>query len=328
MGGSVTGLQDLGLTKVEDVLYRHCLRHPGRGLSEVHLLLQVSEQDVEAARVALVGRGLLDDSEQPTPLDPQSAVDRLTDARLHWLQEQIRQVGRTRHLVEDLQKLCGDAPDATVQIERLNAVSDIRDRLEDLAFFAREEILSIEPYEKLSAANIEHARPLDLRCLRRGIALRSIVLRSALDDPTTAAYLLELVDRGAQVRWVDQTQERVLVYDRATALVPAVPTDTSAGALLLHDPALVANLIALFEQVWSSATPIEQHGDRSGDPVLTPTELQVLESMCSVSKDDLGARLVGVSVRTYRRHVADLLRTLGAETRPQAALVARERGLV
>lgn len=324
----MAGLQDLGLTAVEDGLYRHCLRHPGGQLDEVHLLLQVSEDEVERARAGLVGHGVLDDSDTPTPADPQTAVDRLTDARLRWLQDQIRQLGRTRHLVEDLQKLTGDAPEPAPSIERLTEVVDIRNRLEDLAFFARDEILSIEPYQKLSPANIEHARPLDLRCLRRGVKLRSIVLTSALDDPSTARYLRDLAERGAEVRTVDNTQERVLVYDRTTALVPAVPTDTSRGALLLHDPALVTNLIALFDQVWAAATPIDDATVTTGTPVLTPTELQVLESMCSVSKDDLGARLVGVSVRTYRRHVADVLRTLGAETRPQAALVARERGLV
>ncbi|NEE26163.1 helix-turn-helix transcriptional regulator, partial [Streptomyces sp. SID7982] len=34
------------------------------------------------------------------------------------------------------------------------------------------------------------------------------------------------------------------------------------------------------------------------------------------------------SVRTYRRHVADVLRILGATSRPHAALLARERGWI
>lgn len=35
-----------------------------------------------------------------------------------------------------------------------------------------------------------------------------------------------------------------------------------------------------------------------------------------------------MSVRTYRRHVADLMQTLGAASRAQAALLARERGWI
>ncbi len=50
--------------------------------------------------------------------------------------------------------------------------------------------------------------------------------------------------------------------------------------------------------------------------------------MCQVSKDEIGARALGVSVRTYRRRIADLLTTLNAGNRAQAALAARERGWI
>lgn len=57
-------------------------------------------------------------------------------------------------------------------------------------------------------------------------------------------------------------------------------------------------------------------------------ERRVLLAMCTVGKDEAGARELGVSVRTYRRHVADLMQLLGAASRAQAALLARERGWV
>jgi len=50
--------------------------------------------------------------------------------------------------------------------------------------------------------------------------------------------------------------------------------------------------------------------------------------MCKVGKDEIGARDLGISVRTYRRHVADLLKVLDASSRPHAALLARERGWI
>lgn len=42
----------------------------------------------------------------------------------------------------------------------------------------------------------------------------------------------------------------------------------------------------------------------------------------------IGARDLGVSVRTYRRYVASILLILEASSRPQAALLARERGWI
>ena len=54
----------------------------------------------------------------------------------------------------------------------------------------------------------------------------------------------------------------------------------------------------------------------------------MLRAMCSGGKDEAGARDLGVSVRTYRRYIADLMQLLGAGNRPQAALLARERGWI
>ncbi|CAH9419835.1 MULTISPECIES: helix-turn-helix transcriptional regulator [Streptomyces] len=76
----------------------------------------------------------------------------------------------------------------------------------------------------------------------------------------------------------------------------------------------------------------ELGGARSGAGAAVPRpsgiERRVLVSMCTVGKDEAGARKLGVSVRTYRRHVADLIQTLGATSRAQAALLARERGWI
>ncbi|MBW5480949.1 hypothetical protein [Streptomyces bambusae] len=43
-------------------------------------------------------------------------------------------------------------------------------------------------------------------------------------------------------------------------------------------------------------------------------------------QDDAGARELGISVRTYRGHIAQLLRRLGATSRAQGVLAARDRG--
>ncbi|MFB8139970.1 DNA-binding response regulator [Streptomyces parvus] len=76
----------------------------------------------------------------------------------------------------------------------------------------------------------------------------------------------------------------------------------------------------------------EHGGAGSGAGTAAPRpsgiERRVLVSMCTVGKDEAGARELGVSVRTYRRHVADLIQTLGAASRAQAALLARERGWI
>ncbi|MGW4626793.1 helix-turn-helix transcriptional regulator [Streptomyces rubiginosohelvolus] len=316
----------------EERAYRHFLRNPGTGTEDIGVLLHSPREEVEKALARLDELGLLrtDEHGGVSAAAPETAVERLTEIRLRELHEQLHQVTRSRHLIAELTAEQQARPLATQGVERLEVLRQIRDRIDDLAFFARQEILSVEPYTALTAENIAHARPLDTRCLRRGVQIRSVVLREALGHPPTVAYLRELTAQGASIRVADKLSERILVYDRRTALVPVDPSDTSRGALVTQQAGLVSNILALFEKIWAESTDLSTLIDTHASPsdVLSEMEQRVMEEMCRVAKDETGARNLDISVRTYRRHVADVLRILGATSRPHAALLARERGWI
>lgn len=326
-----TRLLVFGLTSTEERIYRHFLRNPGTQGEDIHVLLHAPRDAVEDARSRLSRLGLLHgDPGTLFATEPETAVGRLTDLRLLELHEQLQQVTRSRHLIADLRAEQGSKSTAPQGVERLEVLSQIRDRIDDLAFFAREEILSVEPYTALTADNITHSRPLDTRCLRRGVRVCSVVRKEVLDHPPTVAYLRELTAQGALIRVAEDLSERILVYDRQTALVPVDPADTSRGALVTQQAGLVSNILALFEKIWDQAVDLSlliDAGSASVD-VLSEIERRVLEELCRVGKDETGARNLDISVRTYRRHVADVLRILDASSRPHAALLARERGWI
>ncbi|AQU71101.1 helix-turn-helix transcriptional regulator [Streptomyces niveus] len=322
-----------GVSPAEEEIYRHFLRNPDTSADDIHLLVHTEQDDARRSLDRLRELGLLhpDSSHEcVSPADPGVALARLTDARLNALHEELRRVMQARDLVDGLRAEQGSRLPPVQGIEQLEGLSEIRNRIDDLAFFARDEILSVEPYTKLSAENIERSRPLDLRCLRRGVRIRNVVLAAALDDLPTREYLRELVKRGAQIRVAENITERILVYDGRTALVPVDPQNTARGALLAHKSGLVSNIIALFEKIWTQADDLLTVTKEASDAVdgLSEIEQQVLISMCTVGKDEAGARELGISVRTYRRHVADLLQSLGAASRAQGALLARERGWI
>lgn len=321
-----------GVSAEEEEIYRHFLRHPGTPAEDVHLRLHIDPDDTKRHLERLREIGLLrDDGDRHgcTPTNPEIAMARLMDRRLHELHEEMLRVTQSRYVIDALRAETGSCMPAPQGVEQLVDLAQIRSRIDDLAFFAREEILSVEPYTELTPANIDHARPLDMRCLRRGVRIRNVVLRKALAHPATVGYLKELAHQGAQIRVADDVSERILVYDRRVALVPVDPGDTSRGALLAHESGLVCNIMALFEKIWDQAEDLlAATADRDGAPALSDIERRVLNSMVSVGKDEAGARELGISVRTYRRHVADLMRVLGAASRAQAALLAREHGWV
>ncbi|MGW7286408.1 helix-turn-helix transcriptional regulator [Streptomyces sp. NPDC054847] len=332
---TVNDLSVLGISALEESIYRHFLRNPDTSADDIHLLFHTSLESAAAARDRLCELRLLRSTEGeggPTlsAADPATAVDQLIDVRLRDLHQELQAVTQARHLTASLCAEQGVHALPPQSVERMESIPQIRSRLDDLAFFAREEVLSVDPYTALTADSIAHSRPLDLRCLRRGLRIRNIVIKEALDDPPTLAYLREIAAHGAEIRVTEEVTERIIVFDRRTALVPLDPSDTARGALMARETGLVANILALFEKIWDQAQPLAELTDPTDTASggLSETERLVLESMCRVEKDEVGARELKISVRTYRRHIADLLRILGAGSRAQAALLARERGWV
>ncbi|MEU8762990.1 helix-turn-helix transcriptional regulator [Streptomyces sp. NPDC048659] len=311
----------LGVGAGEEAVYRTALRSPGIDAAAVADACGTDEASAGAAlgRLRELGMVVTDDGRTFSGTDPVSVIDRLARTRIHGLQGEIRRVASSRHLAESLAEeqrsgMCGRAAEPRF-VEGLDQVVACVD---ELSFFAREERLTTYPGPILAAAH-DAVRSSDLKYLRRGLRMRTIVHDRALDAPGVGPFVSELAERGALVRGTAGPLERMVVFDRRIALVAADPADITRGALVVRHPGLISPLLALFESRWSRA-----RGPAAEPP--SPTELRVLRTMAQAAKDEAGARRLGMSVRTYRSHVAALIRTLGAPNRFGAALAARERG--
>ncbi|WP_189218993.1 MULTISPECIES: hypothetical protein [Streptomyces] len=204
----------------------------------------------------------------------------------------------------------------------------MRAAIDELTFFTWNESLTTNPRGTLSRESIAHARPIDERVLRRGVRMRTVVGHAAREDAPTMAYLRELTEKGASIRIARDPIERLIICDHVAALTPLDPAHTAKGAILTREPGLVAALVSLFERMWHSANPLIPEGMQDTDEQagsVTALERRILQSLCTADKDEVGAREVGIALRTYRKHVAALMRRLDASNRFQAALLARER---
>ncbi|WP_151770068.1 helix-turn-helix transcriptional regulator [Streptomyces abyssomicinicus] len=330
----------LGLTSTEEHVYRHFLQNPRTPAGDVAPLIPVDRQEAHRAISRLrVLRLLHGDEESTWATDPHVAVTRLAEGQLETVYRTVRRLTDIWPILESLR---ADRPEplpdllpmtlgrTSTALRRLEDLTQVRARIDQLAFTAHREILAAEPYDALSPDNIAHARTVDFRCLERGVRIRNLVRPQALDDPGTRSYLLELYAGGAEIRVADELFDLMLVYDRRTALLPIDAHDTCRGALCTEESSLVGSLVRLFEKLWDAATDFaDLAAPRAEDaPGLSEAQRRVLTAMCTASKDDVGARQAGMSLRTYRRHIAELLRVLDAGSRAQAALSARERGWV
>ncbi|MFJ8169389.1 helix-turn-helix transcriptional regulator [Streptomyces sp. NPDC094473] len=324
----------LGLSHIEEDIYRHLLRNPGIEVDDIHVLLRHEAEPTRRSIRRLRELKIIQQVDgQTRACEPELVVARLAEQRLEELYDDIRSLTHLRPLVDSLGREIPEPEpeDDEKSVERITGLEAIRTRLDELAFFAREEVLAAEPYDALTPENIENSRPLDLRCLRRGVSCRSLIRRVAMEDGPTLAYLQELTAAGARIRVLDELDELMLVYDRHTALVPLDPGNTAKGALCSQEEGIVTTVVNNFERLWAGAEDFAAlAGQRAGADGPGPTEIQakVLLLMCAVGKDEIGAREAGIALRTYRRHISDLMQLLGAENRAHAALLARERNWI
>lgn len=326
----------LGLTSTEEDVYRHFLRNPGTPQRRIPGTSPDERETVLRAVARLRELRLLHGDDATTwAVDPVVAVPRLAGEQLDAAHRTMRQLVDMRPVLRSLRHerpvpgtaAPGDAAAALVRLEDPRAV---RARAGQLAFGARSEVLAADPCDALGPERAAYARHLDLGRLSRTVRVRVLVRTTALADAESLGRMRNLHAGGAAVRVADQLSETVLVCDRHAALVPIDARDTGRGALYTEESGLVSSLVGLFERLWATATDFADLAavDTGRTVRLTDTQRLVLTAMCAVSKDETGARQARMSLRTYRRHISDVLTLLGACNRAQAALLARERGWV
>ena len=178
------------------------------------------------------------------------------------------------------------------------------------------------------------AREAARRQMRRGGASRGRKLYSsaALTDPRDREALREMAAHGFQVRIATAPlPQGIVIIDRRTMILtdPAPPPPAAHRPrtyTFSASPALIGGTYALFEAAWESATDLNAAlGSRR--PRIDDRTAEVLRALGSGVTDEAAARELGMSLRTYRRRVAELLDGLDASSRFQAGFRAGELGL-
>jgi DNA-binding CsgD family transcriptional regulator len=169
-----------------------------------------------------------------------------------------------------------------------------------------------------------------------GVRLRSVYETEGFTDAVSLRTALRGTADGGELRLTSRLPTKLVVFDRTAALLPLRADLPAAGSLVVHSPALVTVLAALFETVWEQAAPasLETRHDRPVPESRLPAARfdertrEILRLMATGMKDDAIARVLGLSRRTVQKHVSDAGAALGAKTRFQIGLLAAERGLL
>ncbi|MFF8500245.1 LuxR family transcriptional regulator [Streptomyces anulatus] len=131
---------------------------------------------------------------------------------------------------------------------------------------------------------------------------------------------------SAEVRVARVPPLQAMIVDDSVALVSA-ESPTGRRASLIRVPDVIRTLCTLYDGVWGNA--VDADGRITfGDHSRSDLARQILGALRAGTTDEVAARELTVSVRTYRRYVAEIMTLLDASSRFQAGVRAAELGLL
>ncbi|AJE83550.1 MULTISPECIES: helix-turn-helix transcriptional regulator [Streptomyces] len=214
------------------------------------------------------------------------------------------------------------APALTVHegFERINAAID------EAVGEARTELLSIQPGGTRAPATLAQALARDRELLARGARMRTLYQHTARHDPSVHDYYA-LLEGDAEVRTLDEVTERLVMFDRRVAFIPASKDRTVA--LEVRHRTLLDYFVMTFERLWRLATPMYPASESvpSADGI-TARQRAIAALLVEGETDDRIAERLGLNVRTCRAHIARLAAVLGSRSRAQLGYLIGRSGIL
>ncbi|MFG3002087.1 LuxR C-terminal-related transcriptional regulator [Streptomyces sp. NPDC048340] len=321
-----------GALEAELALYDWALQHQSVDAARAAVELGLSRSELDAAAERLREAGLI----QRVPGDPSRehavAPEAATGARIASLEARIRE--QQLQIAGIQMRAARFAPvyhhrgtRDTGELEVLSTLDEVRTLLNRMSAQCREEVLSSQPGGGARKREpMEEALARDRPLLERGVRMRTLYHHTARFHGASQVYVAAASALGGQYRTSHELFGRVIIFDRETAFLPT--TDGAWGAVVIREPNTVAYLCGLFEQTWETATPFANAGDEGFAKVAGELDRTILQLLAAGLKDESVARRLGMSLRTTRRHIADILEQLGAESRFQAGAAAVRSGLL
>jgi DNA-binding NarL/FixJ family response regulator len=315
----------LGFSARQEDLYRLLLRNSGSSLADLAALagIRVGEMREQVARFAGVGIvEVRDDVVVARP--PQEALGRLINEETRRVQSRGEQLDAVRHLLPSLNAdhLAASAPKGQpIPVETVEG-GDMPQLIRSLSAASTGDLMWLRP----DPWTLPHMTEIDawvIELLRAGRRSRAVYRAEVLHQ--APEVIRARAEAGEHVRISADVPTRLAVFGSTAALLGQQFGVLDDRRLVLRQPSIVRAMALLFEAIWEKALAVPVlEGQRHDDGA--KGQRLLLRQLAGGAKDEQIARSLGLSVRTVRRRVAELLDQLGAESRFQAGAEAVRRG--
>jgi DNA-binding CsgD family transcriptional regulator len=323
MPNDVTLMSALGLSRPVGRLYERLVHQTGQTLVEIAESQDMSVDVLLGRLEPLLEHGVVRINDgRVAVLPPAEAVGRMISEtaasaeRAHQRLEEIAAAlpyltGGVRVLPPDVapvEGIDGQLVLGTLRAEDFGAV--IRQGVGDIMLLRPDQwTLS---YEDELAAPVAEAIAAGRRC-------RAIYPVRALNE--APGILHQRVVMGEEVRLLPELPTRLIVLEGTHVVMPEPLGYAHSPRIVARQRGIVELAALYFEQLWAKAAPLAEPASERSDQ-----RRFLLEQLAAGAQDEQIARRLGLSLRTVRRRVADVMTELGASSRFQAGVEAVRRG--
>lgn len=275
--------------------------------------------EIEEAAADLDALGLL--SKCPatgiyTPYPVDHARIKVLNPAQHSLNETQTFLDQLRGDLDELTLTTAHLQDDT-SLELVPGVGDVRKLIAGLADGCRTEVLTSQPGGARDEEVLHESLERTERLLERGVRMRTLYQHTARFSPATASFVGRMTPLGAEVCTLAGGFPRCIIFDKEVAIIPL--SDGSHGAAITRNRHLVSFITEGFERVWSAAEKFTPESDRPARAAITSDIQQTIVSLLIQGESDNRiAHVVGISLRNCQRHIANIMKSIGARNRLHA----------
>lgn len=319
-------LEPVGLGPAESALYLALIDHPHTTVPELAAATDSSPARLRRPLSRLIDSGLVTRRAgtpvRYVPAPPEVAIDALVVRRRQELEN-------LRVAAHELGRRLDSAPAGrgSELVELVEGQAAVRQQLARIQLGAETEVCIIDCPPYITGQPMDN--PPEWQALARGVRYRSIYHAPAIADHGRTQEILRYMAAGEQARALPDVHMKMTIVDGRIAMIPLSFHDADTGVrILVHSSPLLSALIACFDMLWERATPIGPDAVAVDPAGSEPSEIdrQILTMLAAGMKDKAIARALKIADRTVTRRLTELMNTLHATTRFQAALQASRRG--
>ncbi|MER5772356.1 helix-turn-helix transcriptional regulator [Streptomyces sp. NPDC001985] len=133
--------------------------------------------------------------------------------------------------------------------------------------------------------------------------------------------------RPVPVRVLPQLPPLLIVIADQPVALTAAESPAGAAYSVVRAPEIIRLLFEFFDGIWQGASATDLRAILDGH-MRTELTRKILGLLRAGVTDEVAARRLAISVRTYRRHVAEIMTVIGSSSRFQAGVKAAELGLL